>query len=246
MIKVQTLPILKDNYCYLIEDAATKDIVVVDPGASQPVIDALKSGGRKPSAIWVTHHHHDHIGGVSDLLNHFGPTPVACSERDKSRVPGCTQTLTSSSRLEFAGEAVSILELPGHAEGHIGYYFAQSGHLFVGDVIFGASCGAVFGDTHYEMFRSVEKVKALPPETKLWCGHEYTSNNLRFAKAVLGQEALASREKEFSVPSVPLKLSEEHRTNPFMNLEDPRVTQYVQESEPSKVFKALRLAKDKF
>lgn len=246
MIEINIVPILRDNYCYLIEDTESKSIVVIDPGESQPIIDALVARDIKPKAIWITHHHGDHIGGLTEILEHFGQLPVLCSERDQNRVPGCTRTLTSNSKLEFAGETVDILELPGHAEGHIGYHFKESGHLFLGDVVFGASCGAVFGKTHLEMYHSVKKVRALPPQTKLWCGHEYTKNNLRFASAVLGRDALAEREATFSVPSVPLLLAQEHATNPFMNLTDSRVTDYTGESEPGAVFKALRLAKDKF
>ena len=246
MLEIHIVPVLRDNYCFLIEDPSTKRVVIVDPGESQPVVEALAAKGLNPEAVWITHHHGDHIGGLPELLEHFGALPVLCSERDQNRVPGCTRTLTPNSKLEFAGEAVSILDLPGHAEGHIGYHFPESHHLFLGDVIFGASCGAVFGKTHLEMYHSVNRVKSLPPETKLWCGHEYTRNNLRFAKAVLGPDALTERESAFEVPSVPLLLSQELTTNPFMNLGDTRVTGFVGETEPSAVFKALRLAKDKF
>jgi len=115
-------------------------------------------------------------------------------------------------------------------------------------VIFGASCGAVFDNTHAEMYRSVSRLTKLPPETKIWCGHEYTENNLRFAKAVLGPEALAQRIAEFKVPSVPLLLSTEHATNPFMRLESPEVLGYLnlEPGDPEAAFKALRLAKDQF
>ena len=115
-------------------------------------------------------------------------------------------------------------------------------------MIFGASCGAVFTDTHSEMYRSVSRVAKLPATTKLWVGHEYTANNLRFAEAVLGSEALEERKSQFSVPSVPLKLEEEHRTNPFMRLDSPEVLKYLgkEPGDPEATFKALRLAKDKF
>lgn len=248
MLSVAVIPVLKDNYSYLLIDEVTRSCLIVDPPEVSPVVEEIERRGLKPKAIWLTHHHQDHIAGVPGLAAKFPGIPVICSERDRPRISASTRSVKEGDRLEFGGEEASVLEVPGHAEGHVAFYFADSGHLFCGDVIFGASCGAVFGDTHSEMYHSVTRLAQLPPQTKLWCGHEYTENNLRFAEAVLGSEALQDRKREFTVPSVPLLLETEHRTNPFMRLESREVLDYLnrEAGDPEASFKALRLAKDKF
>lgn len=248
MLEVLTVPVLRDNYTYLIVDKPTRTCVVVDPPEVGPLLERLGEENITPIAVWLTHHHNDHIAGVSELINMYPGIPVYCSERDAERIPSSNRSVKEGSKLEFAGEEASVMEVPGHAEGHIAYHFEKSGHLFCGDVVFGASCGAVFGDTHSEMYRSVSRISKLPPETKLWVGHEYTENNLRFAEAVLGEQRLAERKANFQVPSVPLTLSIEHETNPFMRLDSEEVLNYLgrDAGDEEATFKALRLAKDSF
>lgn len=248
MTKVLVVPVLRDNYTYLIVDEPRRECVIIDPPEVAPIVKRLDEEGLKPSAIWLTHHHNDHIAGVPGLTERFTGLAVVASSRDAQRISQVTQCVSEGDKLEFAGEEVVVMELPGHAEGHIGYHFINSADLFCGDVIFGASCGAVFGNTHSEMYHSVTRVSKLPPETKLWIGHEYTANNLKFAEAVLGEEALADRKAAFKVPSVPLTLAEELETNAFMRLQTEEVLRFVgdEPGDPEATFKALRLAKDRF
>jgi hydroxyacylglutathione hydrolase len=245
-VQVRFVATLKDNYSYLVIDGPSRQALIIDPAESVPVVNFLQAEGLKPGAIWITHHHTDHTGGIGGLLQHFGDLPVICSERDKDRVPHVTRTVKTGDRLEFAGHPASILSLPGHAEGHIAFHFFDAGHLFSGDVLFGASCGAVFGGTYDEMCDSVCQVKALPASTRIWCGHEYTGNNLRWAAHVLGEAALAERLAQHVVPSIPLLLETELATNPFLRLDSPEVKAYTGENKTYAVFKALRQLKDKF
>lgn len=247
-MKIHALPVLKDNYSYLIEDEPSRTCLIVDPPDADAVISYMEQEGLRPVEVWVTHHHSDHTAGIPALKQHFPQLRIVCSSRDGKRIPEADKYVKEGDRLEFAGEEAEILELPGHAEGHIAYHFPESAHLFSGDVIFGASCGAVFGDTYTEMYRSVTRVSKLSPQTRLWVGHEYTANNLKFASTVLGEDALAERKASFKVPSVPLLLAEELKTNPFMRLSSPEVLSYLElsEDDPEVTFKALRLAKNSF
>ncbi len=245
-MRVHFLPTLKDNYSYVVVDDARRTALLIDPAEAPPVLSFLDEHGLKVEAIWITHHHSDHTGGIDGILRIHRGAPVICSERDKDRVPCITRTVKEGDRLEFAGQVATVLEVPGHAEGHIAYHFPQSHHLFAGDVIFGASCGAVPTGDYADMHRSVTRLGRLSPQTQIWCGHEYTGNNLRWAEVVLGEEALKQRKASFKTPSIPLILETELATNPFLKLESPEVQAYAGETEPFKVFKALRLAKNQF
>lgn len=245
-MQVRYLPTLKDNYSYIVVDQARRDALLIDPAEAEPVLAFLTEHGLKAQAIWITHHHSDHTGGIAGILRQHHALPVLCSHRDKDRVPANTRTVGEGDRLEFAGQGVEVLELPGHAEGHIAYHFPATHDLFSGDVLFGASCGAVPAGEYEKMHRSVERIGRLSPLTKIWCGHEYTGNNLRWAEAVLGQEALAQRKASHQVPSIPLLLEVELATNPFLRLDSPEVLAYTNKSEPDEVFKTLRQAKDRF
>lgn len=245
-MEVRFVPTLKDNYSYVVVDAPSRKALLIDPAEAVPVLDFLEAEGLTPTAIWITHDHSDHTGGIAGILKRFGDLPVTCSERDKNRVPHCSRTVKEGDKLEFAGNEAGVLEVPGHAEGHVAFHFPETGDLFAGDILFGASCGAVFTGTYDEMCDSVCKVKKLPPSTRVWCGHEYTGNNLRWAEHVLGEEALAARKASHQVPSIPLLLETELATNPFLRMDSPEVQAYTGQTETRAVFKALRQKKDKF
>jgi hydroxyacylglutathione hydrolase len=245
-MQVDFVPTLKDNYSYFAIDAPKRQALIIDPAEPGPVLDYLARHQLAPAAIWITHHHGDHTGGIEAILEAYPGLQVVASEQDRERVPRVSRTVNGGDHLEFAGETAVVLSVPGHADGHIAFYFPDSGHLFSGDVLFGASCGAVFTGTYDEMCDSVCQLKALPPGTRIWCGHEYTGNNLRWAEHVLGESALARRKAEHKVPSIPLLLELELATNPFLRLDSPEVQAYTGKSETYAVFRTLRQLKDKF
>lgn len=244
-LTVQALPALSDNYIYLLRDTETGACAVVDPAEAGPVLEELQARPGRLEALFLTHHHSDHIAGVGELLGGLGRVPVYGSTLDRGRVPELTVELEDGDEVEFAGEKARVLLVPGHTRGHIAYHFPQSGHLFCGDVLFGAGCGRPFEGTPEQMHRSLMRLAELPDQTRVWCGHEYTKDNIRFARTVDPDNAeLAGRNVD--PPTVPLDLGLEKRTNPFLRSHDPRVRSAVGEEDPVQVFAALRERKNQF
>lgn len=246
MIKVHSIPILQDNYCFLVENPEDHTCAIVDPGEAEGVIKAVKELKLKPVAIWNTHHHGDHVEGNAGILKEFGDLPVIGSAGDKDKIPQLTQFLKEGDRLEFAGETAEILEVPGHTLGHIAIAFP--GHIFAGDLVFGYSCGAVFEGTMEQMYESVSKLLKYPDDTLLYIGHEYTLNNVKWAQHVDPENADIQQRValETSPPTVPLQLGLEKRTNHFMRCHDPKVQAFTGKTEPAEVFGALRTHKNSF
>jgi hydroxyacylglutathione hydrolase len=247
-MQVIPVPCLSDNYAYLV--IANGRAAVVDPSQADPVLRAIDEHRVKLSEIWLTHHHWDHIGGIEPLIEECPIEQVRGSQydADHQRIPRQTDALSDGDSFDFAGAAVDIAEIPGHTLGAIA--FIAEGNLFSGDTLFIAGCGRVFEGTMEMMSRSLAKLRSLPPDTKVWCGHEYTVNNLRFAKTVEPenpeveralQEAIAVREAgEFTVPG---RLDRELATNPFLRFDEPTV---AAGRDPVASFSAIRAAKDDF
>lgn len=246
-IKVHRIPVLQDNYSYLIEDTQEKTCVVVDPADAGPVNAEIARLGLKPVMLWNTHHHADHIDGNPGVLEKAGAIPVFGSAGDKGRIAQLTQFLKAGDIVEFGGDKARILEIPGHTLGHIAYYL-PSGHLFSGDLLFGYSCGKVFEGTMEQMYSSVAQVGELPESTLIYCGHEYTLNNRKFAEHVEPDNPhhIARRGLEMEPPTVPLKLALEKQTNPFLRTGEPVVQAFTGKTEPAEVFAELRRRKDNF
>lgn len=246
-IKVHRIPVLQDNYSYLIEDTQEKTCVVVDPAEAAPVNAEIARLGLKPVMLWNTHHHADHIDGNGGVLEKAGEIPVCGSAGDRPKIPHLTRFLRAGDEVEFGGEAARVLEIPGHTLGHIAFYL-PSGHLFSGDLLFGYSCGKVFEGTMEQMYDSVSQVAALPDDTLIYCGHEYTLNNRKFAEHVEPDNPhhKARRAMELEPPTVPLKLSLEKQTNPFMRCQEPVVQAFTGKTDPAEVFGELRRRKDNF
>jgi hydroxyacylglutathione hydrolase len=228
-LAVLTVPAFKDNYLWLIHDGV--HAAVVDPGDGQPILDALRAHGLTLTAILLTHHHADHIGGVPQLLAEYS-VPVYGPRND--HIAAVTHPLGEGDRVQVPGLALelSVLDVPGHTLGHIAYVRETPGAhwLFCGDTLFGGGCGRLFEGTPEQMAASLAKLAALPEDTLVYCAHEYTLSNLRFAEAVEpGNRALQmrleadSKARGTNLPTIPSNIAIENATNPFLRATEPAI-----------------------
>ncbi|MDO8298981.1 hydroxyacylglutathione hydrolase [Lacisediminimonas sp.] len=255
-VKVLTVPAFSDNYLWLVNDGV--HAVVVDPGDAAPILAALDQHHLSLAAILLTHHHADHVGGVPALLERFD---VPVFGPAKEAIPAITRRLAEGDQvtipeldLEFA-----VLDVPGHTAGHIAYYAARQDWLFCGDTLFAGGCGRLFEGTPAQMADSLGKLAALPDRTQVYCAHEYTLSNLRFAQAVdetnaaLKQRVLTETAKRArDEPTVPSTIGVEKATNPFLRYRDPAIIDKlasegkISSREPIAAFAALREWKNSF
>jgi len=254
MLEIVPLPAFQDNYIWTLRQGGLA--AVVDPGEARPVKEYLAREGLRLVAILATHHHPDHVGGIAELVAErkvpvFGPKGEP--------IPAMTHPVGQDDKVEIAELAAtfSVLEIPGHTRAHVAYY--GLGSLFCGDTLFACGCGRVFEGTPAQMLQSLTKLAALPDETKVYCGHEYTLANIRFARAVdpentmlAAREARASKQRAAGLPTLPSTLGEERATNPFLRCAEPAVVESANKylgaraSDPVRVFAAIREWKNKF
>ncbi|MDR3299185.1 MAG: hydroxyacylglutathione hydrolase [Candidatus Accumulibacter sp.] len=254
MFELTPIPAFKDNYIWLLrQDAA---VAVVDPGDAAPVLDVLQRESLSLSSILITHHHQDHQGGIDGLLAYAPSAQVFGPARES--ITGMTHPLRGVERVRLAALdlELQVIAVPGHTLGHLAYCGADC--LFCGDVLFTGGCGRVIEGTPRAMYESLARLTALPDDTRVYCGHEYTEANLRFALAVEpGNRALRHRADEVAVtranglPTVPSTLAVEKATNPFLRCAEPEViaaarARGVTENDPVAVFTALREWKNLF
>lgn len=243
---VWLLPCLTDNYIFVFYNSENKTTVVVDPADGLIVEQFLKNKSLKLDEIWVTHHHADHIGGVLDLKDHYS-CEVRGSTQIKGRIPGVSIPTQQLPAWDFGHFKVSVLDLPGHTHDHIGYWMRDESNslLFSGDVLFGLGCGRLFEGTYEQMVESLKKIMSLPGETKIFCSHEYTKNNLDFTLIQKPHDLKIEERKNkiinqlnHHIPTVPLTLKEEMETNLFL--------QSIQSENPLTEFRAIRELRNQF
>lgn len=257
-MKIARIPALSDNYIFLLWDEQQKIAAVVDPAQAKPVLNKLKEIGAKLVAIFNTHHHSDHVGGNKQLMQEFRDLCVYGGAEDRGRIPGQQVFLTQGDTVEFAGRQAEIYFIPGHTSGHIAYYFppveeGETGELFCGDTIFAGGCGRLFEGTPAQMVDSIGKLRQLPDKTRVWCAHEYTLSNLKFAISVDPENpALQARyesvkqARKSNMPTVPSLLGLEKQTNPFLRWDTPALQAVAGIKEPARVFGKIRGMKDMF
>lgn len=255
MIQISALPAFTDNYIWLLQDHQTQRCAVVDPGDAAPVQAWLDAHpGWVLSDILITHHHHDHVGGVERLKAATGAKVYGPASE---RIPARDVALKDNDSVSVLGWDFDVYAVPGHTLGHIAYY--HHGLLFCGDTLFAAGCGRLFEGTPEQMYHSLSRLAALPEDTLVYCTHEYTLSNLKFAAAVEpGNPRTAARlekvtqQRQNGVMTLPSTLALEKLTNPFLRTSETLVTQKVDEREdaqnraPSEVFAVLRAWKDTF
>jgi hydroxyacylglutathione hydrolase len=255
MIQISALPAFTDNYIWLLQDHRTQRCAVVDPGDAAPVQAWLEAHPAWTlSDILITHHHHDHVGGVEHLKSLTGAKVYGPASEN---IPGRDVALKDDDKVSVLGWDFDVHAVPGHTLGHIAYY--HHGLLFCGDTLFAAGCGRLFEGTPQQMHTSLSRLAALPEDTLVYCTHEYTLSNLKFAAAVEpGNPDIAARlekvalQRQNGVMTLPSTLALEKLTNPFLRTAETLVTQKVderngaQDRAPSEVFAALRAWKDTF
>jgi hydroxyacylglutathione hydrolase len=257
MTKIFGIKALQDNYIWAIHGIDSSRIIVVDPGEAQPVLTYLNKNKLKLDAILLTHHHWDHTGGVAELLKHYPHISIYGSKIDQ--VPGITHFVDESHAITLPNfnYPIKIMNIPGHTLGHIAYLYDKA--LFCGDTLFSCGCGRIFEGTPEQMFESLQKLAHLPLDTLIYCGHEYTLKNITFAQTLEpNNKFLAARKAEVenlrnqNLPSLPVLLSTELETNPFLRSHEPVILAslkkqgYINKNNLVHAFSYIRELKNNF
>jgi hydroxyacylglutathione hydrolase len=254
MLRVNIVPCLQDNYSYVIEESNSGMIGVVDPSEFEPIDNFVKDKFNKIDFVLNTHHHFDHIGGNLELKKKYNCKIIA-SSKDERRISGIDIKLHHNDVFQFGNIEFKIIFVPGHTSGHICFYSDKEKIIFTGDTLFSLGCGRIFEGTHSQMLESLNKIKKLPRNTKIYCGHEYTQNNLNFCSEIENTNHFLREKKEWvnarinkKLPTIPVTIEEELNTNIFLRCDNPSVKKSLgmDSSTELEIFKKLRDLKDSF
>ncbi|GAO40045.1 hydroxyacylglutathione hydrolase [Sphingomonas changbaiensis NBRC 104936] len=225
-LEIVRIPVLSDNYVWLVHEPESGETMVVDPAVAAPVLDAADARGWRITQIWNTHWHPDHTGGNAEIKAATGCT-ITGPAAEAARIPTLDRQVREGDRVRLGTLEADVLEMPAHTAGHIAYRFAPEHVIFVGDTLFAMGCGRLFEGTAEQMFANMQRLSALPEDTRVYCAHEYTLSNGRYALvAEPDNEAIAARMAEVSAArqrgeaTVPTTIAQERATNPFMRARD--------------------------
>jgi hydroxyacylglutathione hydrolase len=221
-LEIVRVPVLADNYVWLVHDSQSGETLVIDPAVAQPVLDAAAARGWTITQIWNTHWHGDHIGGNAGIVAATGAT-VTAPAAELAKIPDVDRPVREGDVVRLGAHEAQVWEVPAHTAGHIAYHFAQADVIFVGDTLFAMGCGRLFEGTAEQMFRNMARLAALPEETQAYCAHEYTLSNGKYAiraepenAAVVERLATVEAMRERGEATVPTTIALERATNPFM------------------------------
>lgn len=258
-MRIVPIPVLADNYAYLLIDETTKEAGVVDPSEAGPVATAVRQEGVKLLSIINTHHHWDHVGGNKELLQEFPDLKVYGHKRDKDRTPGITNLVDEGDTISIGQHQGRFLFIPCHTSGHVALYFPQEQAVFTGDTLFIAGCGRLFEGTAADMHNNMVKLTALPDDTRVYCGHEYTVKNLQFALTLEPSNAKAQAKLQWAQdmrakkqPTIPSTIAEEKEFNPFVRVHNAELQANVKKQfpelkvDPVAILEKTRYLKDNF
>ncbi len=254
MLEILQLPALRDNYIYLLRDLNSGQTAAVDPATAEPVLEALVKHGLRLTYVLNTHHHSDHVGANLELMRATG-CKIIGFRGDAARIPGIARQVREGETIALGESLAKVLEVPGHTRGHIAYWFEDEAVLFCGDTLFALGCGRLFEGTPEEMWNSLCKLRALPDGTRVYCAHEYTLNNARFALSLepeypplLERAQRVEKLRASKLPTVPSLLGEEKRTNPFLRCDDEafKARLGLRGRKAVEVFAEIRRRKDSF
>lgn len=252
MAEILIIKCLNDNYAYIYLNDK-KEAFVVDPSEASPVIDTLEKNDLQLKYILNTHHHFDHIGGNYELKEKYN-CKIVGSKKDRDRIPGIDIEISDGDYWSFKEHTAQIIEIPGHTSGHIAFFFKSLNAVFTGDTLFSLGCGRLFEGTPTMMWNSLKKLRALPDQTKIYCGHEYTLSNGKFINSIypsedmrLKIESLVELNKK-NLPSIPSTIADEKKMNIFLKADDINLIRNLglNGKSPEEVFGYMRELKDNF